>query len=73
MMPIMGLSSKPPCDDWVQAEYFDVLADMLQQSYPYLNMDEMFVPPNLVMTWMADPEGRLLLVDAEGNRIPAEE
>jgi hypothetical protein len=73
MMPIMGLSSKPPCDEWVQAEYFDVLADMLQQSYPYLNIDEMFVPPNLVMTWMADPEGKLLLVDAEGNRIPAEE
>jgi hypothetical protein len=70
MMPIMGLSSKPPVEQWVWAEYFDVLASILEQSYPYLDIDQMFVPPNLVMTWMADTEGKLLLTDAEGNRIP---
>lgn len=72
MMPIMGLSSKPAVDEWVQADYFKVLAGIMEQSYPYLDRDGMFVPPNLVMSWMNDSEGRLLLVDAEGNRIPLE-
>jgi hypothetical protein len=70
MMPIMGLSSKPAVEEWVQAEYFDVLASILEHSYPYLSRDEMFVPPNRVMTWIADAEGKLLLTDAEGNRVP---
>jgi hypothetical protein len=69
MMPIMGLSSKPAVDEWVPAEYSKVLAGIMEQSYPYLDPDEMFVPPNLVMTWMNDSEGKLLLVDDEGNRI----
>jgi hypothetical protein len=70
MMPIMGLSSKPVADEWIQAEYSRLLASIMEQSYPYLDLDGMFVPPNLMMTWMNDPEGRLLLVDAEGNRVP---
>ena len=38
-----------------------------------LKLDEMFVPPNLVMSWMNDSEGKMLLTDAEGNRIPTDE
>jgi hypothetical protein len=41
----------------------------MEQSYPYLDRDGMFVPPDIVMTWMSDSEGKLLLADDEGNRI----
>jgi len=57
----------------LQAEYFEVLSVILEQSYPYLDRSGMFVPPNLVVSWLNDSEGKMLLVDAEGNRIPTDD
>lgn len=70
MLPIGGLSSKPVADDWIQADFVDILEPIVQQSFPNVTRDELFVPPDHVMTWMNDQNGVLTLVDENGNRIP---
>ena len=69
MLPIGGLSSKPIVEEWVQADYVQILAALMQQSYPNVDIDQLFAPPDRVMTWMSDENGALLLFDANGERI----
>lgn len=69
MLPIGGLSGKPIVDDWVQADYVDVLATILQQTFHDLNRNQLFPAPDQVMTWMSDTHGRAALFDADGHPI----
>ena len=70
MLPIGGLSSKPVVEEWVQADYFQVLSAIMEQSYPEVDREHLFSPPSHVMTWMSDEQQKLILVDADGKRIP---
>lgn len=70
MLPIGGLSSIPIVEEWVQADYAEVLAFVMQKHYPEISTNQLFVPPNQVMSWMTDSEGKLMLLDSAGNRLP---
>lgn len=69
MLPIGGLGGGPVVEEWVQADYAEVLSAFLQRLYPTIDASQLFVPPSHVMTWMTDPEGNLLLLDSEGNHL----
>jgi hypothetical protein len=73
MTPSNGLHPSSLVDKWDQETYTRVLAIVMNQSHPNLDFDTLPVAPGLVPTWMVDSEGKLLLVDADGKRIPVEE
>lgn len=69
MLPIGGYSSLPIVGEWRQADFVDVLALAVRQSFPKVSRDDLYVPPDRVMTWMNDEEGSLILADENGRRI----
>ena len=54
---------------WEQSMFAEYLFNILSKSYEIV-FDEIFFPPDQVATWMSDPQGRLLLVDEDGNPLP---
>ena len=62
-----GLSPDTMWDDWDQETYAQVLLTFLQQKMPWLTIDDTFVPPDQVMSWVFKPDGSVNAVDADGK------
>jgi hypothetical protein len=56
--PLQGFSLKPIFDPWDHARYARLLAHMLD-----VPIDQIFRPPDQVMTWLLDEKGRLKHLD----------
>lgn len=69
MCPTGVLTSTPIADDWIQADFVNVLEPIIRQSLPNMTRDYLFAPPDRVMTWMNDQNGALTLFDENGNSI----
>ncbi|QDU74220.1 hypothetical protein Pan97_12250 [Bremerella volcania] len=69
MLPLQGLSSRPIVDEWDQTAFAHILSAVLSRSHDDIKAESLFSPPNLVMTWMSDEEGKLKLVDENGKAI----
>lgn len=67
MLPISGLSSIPVVEEWDQEHYAHCLAVELSRTHPHFTIDQLYVPPNQVMTWMNDPEGNLTFFHPDGS------
>lgn len=67
MLPLAGLSSVPVVGDWNQEDYAQCLAAVLSHSQPHFTVDQLYVPPDQVMTWMNDPNGNLTFFHPDGS------
>ncbi len=70
MMPIQGLSSKPVVDEWNQKDFAECFSFVLNPRDPEKTFKEIFVPPNLVHSWMHNEEGNLRFFEADGTELP---
>lgn len=68
MLPLAGLNSASVVEEWNQEHYAHYLAAVLSRSQPHFTLDQLYVPPNQVMTWMSDPEGNLTFFNPDGSK-----
>lgn len=57
-LPLQGFSARPTYDDWDQARYAELLA-----FHTRIPVDQIFTPPDKVMTWLNGPDGKPRMLD----------
>ncbi len=61
MLPQSSNDGMPPVSQWSQYEYARVLLNVLKVHIKDISMEDIFSPPDRVLTWMSDEKGDILL------------
>lgn len=67
MLPLAGLSSAPALKKWKQVEYAAILTAVLKHSHQDCTIEDIFTPPDKVMSWMQDSSGKLTFFKSDGQ------
>jgi hypothetical protein len=58
--------------EWKQHDYAQALLFVLQRKMPWLTIDDIFKPPDQVMSWAFRADDSVKPLDFEGNRVDAD-
>lgn len=64
-----GFAPETMWDDWDQEAYANVLLFYMKRKAPWLTIEDVFVPPDKVMSWLFKADGSINAVDVDGQTI----
>jgi hypothetical protein len=66
-LPTGGFAPEGMWGQWDRGVFARMLLELLQRRTPWLEMDDIFKPPDKVMTWLRSEDGSLKILDPEGR------
>lgn len=68
-LPTAGFAPESMWGQWDQEEYAGALLSLLQRRMPWLSMENIFQPPDQVMSWVFKSDGSVNALDSDGDPV----